>query len=180
MLHAPVEMSLVATGAPITVGVIVDEPVLPAESVAEYCTAVAAPVNGPVQLMPVGVEGAPFAEHGVNVTVPLAFAAYTPCPGTITCVPVHGRLTPAAHNFTGVPDEGQVAAVEAESSTRGLIVCATPCAPDETLARATGLTTYWPFTTPAVPTARTAVPDVEVPDTALLDEVSEPVSPEAV
>jgi hypothetical protein len=82
--------------------------------------------------------------------------------------------------LTGEPDDGHEEPVEAESSASTLIVCVAPCAPADVLGLATGFTTYWPFTTPGVPTARTVLPDVDVPLTALCDVRTEPVPPEAV
>jgi hypothetical protein len=76
-------VSSLATGAATTVGVTVDVPVRPRESVDWYVTAVAVPVNAPEQA---GVITGVFAPvHGVNVTV-VPDTAYDPCPDTTRLV----------------------------------------------------------------------------------------------
>lgn len=138
-------------------------------------------MNAPVQPIP---EGSLLPLHGWKDTeVPdTVYRPSTP-EGPVTtredCAQL-GYDSLAPHKVNAVEPPEYVAPVEAESSASGLIDCAAPWPPVDVFGRATGFTTYCPFTTPGVPTARTVVPDVEVPDTALLEAVSEPAPPDAV
>lgn len=84
-LSEPVDVLGTNVGTPATVGVIVELPVLPRESVDWYVTAVAVPVNDPVH--DGDITGVPTPVQGVNDTV-VPDTAYDPWPATTIDVAV--------------------------------------------------------------------------------------------